>query len=773
MSCDVYTFGDETIMQKLPSWRAWVLMATLLMALIPASAFAAPRIQGSSYAGSVIQTFTNCGLTQIIGIVSDESGNPLTGVTIRVWIPGSTYNVTTTSGSYVRDTTNASGWDMFLSNGPRAGDWHVAAVDGNGNLISNELVVQTAGNCDSGAANVVKVEFKRGGASTPPPSGGGTTPPPAPPTGGGSAPNTEAAPPLTPGASCLWFTQTAGGSGGFSVCDDGNARFRTAFNRYGLQNIGYPISTRFRRDGFITQAFQKAVLQWRPDGNYVAFVNVFDELHTRGFDQRLLETRQTPYQFADGWDTPGATFAQIRARREALVNARPAIRRAYFAASDPFTFFGLPTSEVTDMGNHYAIRTQRAVLQEWKETVPWAQAGQVTIANGGDIAKELGHLPAANLTPESAPPSGSTGGTTSAPPSGGTTAPPPSNPGGFRYGIQAHMIYVDKGPIYSGTKGLGFTWIKQQIEWKVWEPQQGQIQWGEMDAIVEGARANGVTMLFSVVGAPGWAREPGYDPNVAGPPQDPNTFANFLGAVAGRYCNNGVGAIEVWNEQNLHYEWGNRPLDPNAYVALLRPSYAKIKEACPSMIVVSGALTPAGNVGSLAVDDFTYLEGMMRAGAGNYADAIGTHPSGFNVPPNLNHTQACAYIQQTGSSFTGPCDSPHHSWSFRSTVDGYYDIMSRNGAGSKRLWATEFGWAAGGAFHPNYGYANDNTLQEQAEWTVQAFQYMRDSNKVGAAFLWNLNFRQIADGTEKAQWGILANNGQPMPAYQALQAMPK
>jgi hypothetical protein len=529
---------------------------------------------------------------------------------------------------------------MFIDSRPKGGDWHVAAVNDAGALLSNDLVVQTAGGCDAGAANIVKVEIKRGsGGSTPPPAPppGGNPPPPAPPpTGGGSAPNTEAAPPLTAGASCLWFTQTAGGSGGFSVCDDGNARFRTAFNRYGLQNIGYPVSIRFRRDGFITQAFQKAVLQWRPDGNYVAFVNVFDELNARGFDQTLLERRQTPYQFPAGWDTPGATFAQIRARREGLLNARPRLRSAYFAASDPFTFFGLPTSEVQDMGNHYAIRLQRAVLQEWKEAVPWAAAGQVTIANGGDIAKELGHFPQNFLTPEASPPAGSTG----APPSGGGSAPPPSNPGGFRYGIQAHMVYVDRGSIYANTRALGFGWLKQQIEWKAWEPAPGQIQWGEMDGIVEGARSNGLNMLFSVVGAPGWAREPGYDPNVAGPPQDPATFASFLGAVAGRYCNNGVGAIEVWNEQNLHYEWGNKPLNPGDYVALLRPSYAAIKAACPSMIVISGALTPAGNVGSLAIDDFTYLEGMMRAGAGNYADAIGTHPSGYNVPPNLTYQQA-------------------------------------------------------------------------------------------------------------------------------------
>ncbi len=82
---------------------------------------------------------------------------------------------------------------------------------------------------------------------------------------------------------CLFFTETAGGQGGFSVCDDGQANFRAAFDAWGLQKIGYPISQRYVRDGFVTQAFQKAIMQWRPDGNYVALVNIFDDLHNDGF----------------------------------------------------------------------------------------------------------------------------------------------------------------------------------------------------------------------------------------------------------------------------------------------------------------------------------------------------------------------------------------------------------------------------------------------------------------------------------------------------------
>lgn len=220
------------------------------------------------------------------------------------------------------------------------------------------------------------------------------------------APSPTATPPPGPtpipatARDCLFFDQTGGGKGGYSVCDNEQARFRTAFETWGLQKIGYPISRRYWRDGFMTQAFQKAMMQWRPESGSVVLVNIFDDLHNQGYDDTLLATRQTPKQLPAGWDGD-RTFDEIVVRRQGLLDIRPALSATYFASNDPLTFYGLPTSEIQDMGNHYAIRLQRAVLQEWKEDVPWARLGEVTIANGGDIAKELGALPAGALVPES------------------------------------------------------------------------------------------------------------------------------------------------------------------------------------------------------------------------------------------------------------------------------------------------------------------------------------------------------------------------------------
>ncbi|MCC9075522.1 SH3 domain-containing protein [Litorilinea aerophila] len=421
-------------------------------------------------------------------------------------------------------------------------------------------------------------------------------------------------------------------------------------------------------------------------------------------------------------------------------------------------------------GNTYRIKAQNE-NRDWWQIDFNGQDGWVI----GQLVNTSGNVDAVAVTSDYPEPPAQPVAAAAAPAAApAVAAPAPTGGGSFGYGVQAHMVHNDQaGQVMAMTRDLGFNWVKQQVEWKVFEPSPGQRDFGALDGIVNAANGAGINLLFSVVNAPGWAREPGFDASVGGPPQNPQTFADFLGALAGKYCGSSVKAIEVWNEQNLHYEWGNRPLNPADYVALLAPSYAAIKAACPSMYVISGALTPAGDNPGLAVDDFAYLEGMFQAGLNNYIDGVGAHPSGYNVPPSVTWEGACEAIQRHGNSFNGACDSPHHSWSFRSTMEGYRNIMVKYGAGNKKIWPTEFGWAAGGAFHPAYKYADDNDFNEQAQWTVEAFQMMKSWGWVGPAFLWNLNFRVVANGTEKAQWGIVGPNWEPLPVYNALKSMPK
>jgi N-acetylmuramoyl-L-alanine amidase len=217
-----------------------------------------------------------------------------------------------------------------------------------------------------------------------------------------------------------FYSQTAGDGLGFVVSDADGVPFRTELNRRGGPNaLGYPISHRFEWKGTTVQAFQKAVLQWLPSEKRIAFVNVFDDLSKAGRDDWLKAARSTPGQaWLDGEEK--LPWEAIVKGRLAFLDADPAIKARYMAVRDPIALFGLPASRVEDMGNHYAVRLQRALIQHWKVDVPWAKAGQTTVANGGDIAKEAGLFPAEALSP--ATPDGAR----RAPP---TTRPPPA-PGG-------------------------------------------------------------------------------------------------------------------------------------------------------------------------------------------------------------------------------------------------------------------------------------------------------------------------------------------------------
>lgn len=203
-----------------------------------------------------------------------------------------------------------------------------------------------------------------------------------------------------------FFTQTASNGQGYRVADEGGVPFWSTFqNLGGVQVVGYPVSRRFTWNGLPTQAFQKMVLQWQPAGGRVYFVNVFDELHNAAKDQWLSEVRATPGPLDPSFDA-GKDWAGIVAARQGLLDANPAIRAKYWAISsaiDPLDSYGLPTSPVMDNGNHFAIRLQRAVIQQWKVDVPWARAGQATVANGGDVLKEAGMLDAAASAQEPRP----------------------------------------------------------------------------------------------------------------------------------------------------------------------------------------------------------------------------------------------------------------------------------------------------------------------------------------------------------------------------------
>jgi hypothetical protein len=322
-----------------------------------------------------------------------------------------------------------------------------------------------------------------------------------------------------------------------------------------------------------------------------------------------------------------------------------------------------------------------------------------------------------------------------------TATPRPVDVDRFELGTQVQVSYdLMKDWANVTADQLGMDWAKMQVRWENMEPEDDAFDWYLTDLYIPAMAEKGIKVLVSVVTAPDWAREPGVDVSQHGPPADPAEYAEFVAALLERYPGQ-IQAVEVWNEQNLDREWTSTGgLSATNYVNLLKVTHDAVKAVDPGVIVVSGALSPTGlSDGVRAWDDFVYMDQMIAAGLLDYADCVGAHHNGINVSPDYTWDTV---PNDPAARFRGPFDNPHHSWSFRSTLETYASKIAVAG-GDQQLCVTEFGWpsAEGLAGVPaGLEFSYDNTLQEQRDYTVKALDFMRDSDDVRLAFLWNLNY---------------------------------
>ncbi len=158
-----------------------------------------------------------------------------------------------------------------------------------------------------------------------------------------------------------------------------------------------------------------------------------------------------------------------------------------------------------------------------------------------------------------------------------------------------------------------------------------------------------------------------------------------------------------------------------------------------------------------------------------YADCVGAHHNGINVPPDAESNAIPPH--NPPPKFTGPWINPNHSWAFRTTLEGYEKAITAAGSNLK-LCVTEFGWPSmdGLSKTPLKGFefASDNTLADQANYTDEAITEMQKWGWVRLAFLWNLNYGpQVGwsmDGAvaDNVLWCIIGKDWQTRPVWQKI-----
>lgn len=250
---------------------------------------------------------------------------------------------------------------------------------------------------------------------------------------------------------------------------------------------------------------------------------------------------------------------------------------------------------------------------------------------------------------------------------------------------------------------MGASWIVEYVPWAYVESDEDAYNWSHIDMIVTHAQHQGLNVIARLGMVPDWARP---DPDVRKTTftyldeahyQD---FAEFVAAFAARYRDE-VEHIIIWNEPNLRFEWGYRPVDPAGYAKLLQAVHPAAHAANPEIIVLGGALAPTlePEGGHAGLNDLVYLEQMYQAGAAPYFDALAAHAYGLAFPPEAAPDADLLNFRR---------------------VELLREIMVRYGDADKQIFVTESGWND----HPRWIWAVKPS--QRVQYTVDAYTWAEE-----------------------------------------------
>lgn len=273
----------------------------------------------------------------------------------------------------------------------------------------------------------------------------------------------------------------------------------------------------------------------------------------------------------------------------------------------------------------------------------------------------------------------------------------------------------------------GIRWAKQQFPWEEIEPARGQFDWNKFDEIVATYERHGLQIIARLDRPPPWTRA---DNSIEqAPPDNFQDYGNFVAAFVQHYRGR-IHYLQIWNEPNIFPEWGNRPVDPAEYVALLKLAYTRAKQVDPGIHILSApmALTlgqPHPQPGKwISMSDLQFWEEMYRAGAKDYFDILSANGFGFDSPPESPPSPDVLNFQRVALERA---------------------IMEEHGDPQKAVWLDEYGWnAAPAGMSPDQLVWGRVSEAEQADFTVRGLDFaLKNWKWLGVVNIWY--FRQVGD----------------------------
>ena len=334
----------------------------------------------------------------------------------------------------------------------------------------------------------------------------------------------------------------------------------------------------------------------------------------------------------------------------------------------------------------------------------------------------------------------------------------------FAYGIEIFPNNQSVTLLSEQLQDLGMDWVKINIDWSQIEPEQGQMDFTELDQIIAILTNNNFNILVTVSRAPIWASYEGADEIEYNAPTNVEDYGIFIGELAKRYSDQ-IDAYEIWNEPNLSREWNtaNRTLQVSDYLELLTVAAIAIRANDDTSVIISGGLAPNGfHDGINALGDRIFLEELLQNNVTNIVDAIGAHPIGWANPPDA---RCCDQAEGVETHFDDP------TFFFLDTLTDYRELMVEYGAENTPIWITRFGWgtaedtlAEPDPFAPYLTYTD---LSEQAQYLSRAFEIGQELGYVETMVLYNLNGCQI--NQETCFYALVSQLNGPRPAFASIQ----
>ena len=300
------------------------------------------------------------------------------------------------------------------------------------------------------------------------------------------------------------------------------------------------------------------------------------------------------------------------------------------------------------------------------------------------------------------------------------TLPGPIAHAGTELGLNVYLNQYDDTELAENLAQIAEVGI-QQIKQPFYYSED--FDWEEADRVVTAVISHNLSLTPLLDGNPA--------DNFA-PPANPNDYAQWAAAFAQRYGDH-IQAYIIWDEPNLTTHWGNQPVNPAEYAALLTAASSAIRRADADAIIVAAPLAPNEETGPQNLADHMYLQQLYEEGGATAFDAAAGKPYGFHTSPE----------DRTVDNGT---------LNFSRFVL-MREVMTRNGDADKALWAGNWGWnSLPDDWTGDPSMWGNTSSQEQADWTLTALdRASKEWPWAGVLFLENWAPDAPADD---AHWGF-------------------